>query len=284
MRAVRFFFTTLASLGALALFAGCGGAPCPRQLHTDPTRALDAYRSTRSHVRAVRAEARVEQWGEDGRIRGTVLMFVERPDRVRFDAMTQFGPAVILTSDGERFALTDLRENRYLSGPSCPENIERLLGIPMSGEDVSLFLLGDSPRLETDNRGVSCTADGTYLVSLSGDDGRRQEIELAIRPWDVQQDAPPTEQRLRMLRSEVWGADGETEWRATFEDYEVVVDPDSEEGMGVALPMKVRFVHPRQDADTTVRFESIDLNVQVPPNAFRQSPRPGIPPEEVTCQ
>ena len=209
MRAVRLFFITVAALGGLAFFTGCGGAGCPRQLHTDPIRALDAYRSTRNHVSAVRAEARVEQWGENGRIRGTVLMFVERPNRVRFDAMTQFGPAVILTSDGERFALTDLRENRYLEGPSCPENIERLLGIPMSGEDVSLFLLGDSPRLDTETRGVSCTADGTYLVTFTEADGRRQEIELAVRPWDVEHDAPPQEQRLRMIRSEVWDSAGQ---------------------------------------------------------------------------
>lgn len=238
----------------------------------------------RSHARAIRAEARVEQWGEDGRIRGTVMMFVERPERVRFDAMTQFGPAVILTSDGDRFALTDLRENRYLEGPSCPENIARLLGIPMSGEDVTLFLLGDSPRLDTENRGISCTGDGTYLVTMSGDSGRRQEIELAVRSWDVERDAPPQEQRLRMLRSEVFAADGSTEWRATYEDWHVIVDPDSgEEEIGIALPMKVRFEHPGEDADTTVRFQEVDINVTVPPNAFQQSPRPGIPPEEVSC-
>jgi hypothetical protein len=238
----------------------------------------------RSYARALRAEARVEQWGEDGRIRGTVMMFVQRPDEVRFDAMTQFGPAVILTSDGSRFALTDLRENRYLEGPTCPQNIARLLGIPMSGEDVTLFLLGDSPRLDTENRGISCTGDGTYLVTFQAEDGRRQEIELLVRPWDVEHDAPPSQQRLRMLRSEVFGADGSTEWRATYEDWTVIVDPESgDERMGVALPMKVRFEHPAQGADTTVRFQEVDINVTVPPNAFQQSPRPGIPPEEVSC-
>jgi hypothetical protein len=253
-------------------------------MHTDPIRALDAHRAMRSHARSIRAEARVEQWGEEGRIRGTVMMFVERPESVRFDAMTQFGPAVILTSDGERFALTDLRENRYLEGPTCPQNIERLLGIPMSGEDVTLFLMGDSPRLDTDNRGISCTGDGTYLITLLAESGRRQEIELLVRPWDVEHDAPPSEQRLRMLRSEVFAADGSTEWRATYEDWTVVVDPESgDRGIGVALPMKVRFEHPERGADTTVRFQEIDLNVRVPPGAFRQSPRPGIPPEEVSC-
>ena len=254
-------------------------------MHTDPIRALDAHRSMRSHAHSIRAEARVEQWGEDGRIRGTVMMFVKRPESVRFDAMTQFGPAVILTSDGERFALTDLRENRYLEGPACPENIARLLGIPMSGEDVTLFLLGDSPRLDADQREIRCTGDGTYLITLTADDGRKQEIELKVRDWDVEHDAPPSQQRLRMIRSEMFNPDGTTEWRATYDDWTVIVDPESgEQEMGVALPMKVRFEHPAQNADTTVRFQEIDLNVTVPPNAFSQSPRPGIPAEEVSCQ
>jgi hypothetical protein len=154
----------------------------------------------------------------------------------------------------------------------------------MSGEDVTLFLLGDSPRLDTENRGISCTGDGTYLVTFDAESGRRQEIELAVRPWDVEHDAPPSQQRLRMLRSEVFAADGSTEWRATYEDWTVIEDPESgDEHMGVALPMKVRFEHPAEGADTTVRFQEVDINVTVPPNAFIQSPRPGIPPEEVSC-
>ena len=42
-----------------------------------------------------------------------MMMFVERPDRVRFDAMTQFGPALMLTSDGQTFALSDFKDNRF---------------------------------------------------------------------------------------------------------------------------------------------------------------------------
>jgi len=235
----------------------------------------------RQPARAIRAEARVEQWGNDGRIRGTVMMFIARPEHVRFDAMTQLGPAAILTSDGVRFALTDLRENRYLTGPTCPANIARLLGIPMSGSDVTLFLLGDTPRIEAESREIVCTSDGTYLVTLHAADGREQEIELDIRDYD--RESPPTEQRLRLLRSEVLDDRGRTEWRATFEDYRVIRDPGSAEGMGVAMPFRVRFEHPRENADTLVRFQDIDLNVEVPSGAFQQSPRPGLPSEEVSC-
>jgi len=281
-RSLRVAVLAVGSVLWAAVLGGCPGMPCPTVRHPDAAAALAAHRALRRPARVIRAEARVEQWGRDGRIRGTVLMFIERPDHVRFDAMTQFGPAAILTSDGDRFALTDLRENRYLTGPTCPANIARLLGIPMSSADVARFLLGDTPLMEEAARQtLECTDDGTYLVTLTADDGARQEIELDIRDWD--RESPPSEQRLRLVRSELFAPGGDTRWRATFDDYRVIVDPDSVEGLGVAMPFTVRFEHPAEHADTLVRFESVDLNVRVPAGAFQQESRPGIATEEVLC-
>ena len=258
--------------------AGCS-APCPDVRHASAASALDAYGRRRAPAQTLRAEAGVEQFAAQGRIRGTVLMFVDRPNRVRFDAITEFGPAAILTSDGERFALTDLRENQYLEGPTCPANIARLLGIPLSGAQVALFLLGDSPKVDAAERSLECDG-GRYLVTLTTPEGLRQELEFAIHPSDL--DAPPHEQRLRLRRSEVFRPNGDTEWRATYDDYRIVSNRD--QGVGVALPFRVRFEHPAEGADTTVRFREIDLNVAVPDDAFSQTPPPGIPPQEVSCE
>lgn len=266
------------AVGAVLVLAGCP-TPCPTTPHTEAQRLLSFQRGSRSYVRSIRAEARVEQWGEEGRIKGTVMMFVQRPERVRFDAMTQMGPAAILTSDGEVFALTDLRENRFLTGPTCPENIARLLGIPLSGEQVTQLMLGGTPLIDAADRSVECTGEGSYLVTLRGE-GLRQEIEIDVRQAD--RDAPPEEQRLRLVRSQVFDGSG-TVWKATFDDWRVIPDPGSEQGYGVAMPYQVRFEHPREDADTTVRFEDIDLNVQVPEDAFAQTARPGLPAEQVLC-
>jgi len=264
---------------------GCGGPPCPTFPQNDPTAALTLHRETRAHVRSIRAEARVDQRGKKGRIRGTVYMFAERPDKVRFDAMTQFGPAAVLTSNGSRFALTDLRENRYLYGPTCPANIARLLGIPLSGAEVSRLLMGDTPRIEAERETITCTVDGTYLVVLEGADGRRQQIELAIRAADRK--LPPERQHLRLVRSEVYRPGGGTEWRATFDEYRLVADPRSAseggEAYSVAMPFEIHFVHPGHGADVLVKFENIDLNVPPPEDAFTQQPRPGITPEYVSC-
>lgn len=255
----------------------CGGLPCPTVQHTDAHVALRYHESMRRPLTSIRAEARVDQRGNDGRVRGTVLMFVETPDHVRFDAMTQFGPAAILTSDGVDFALTDLRENRYLFGPACPANIARLLGIPMSAHDTTAFLLGRTPVIETDDTSIECIGDATYRIELRGADGRRQEIELQVREADL--NAPLLEQRMRLLRSELYDTRGKTVWRATYDDYRVI--PLGE--MGVAVPYVVQIEQPQLGSDTLVRFEEITVNPEIPGEVFTQSARAGVRQERVTC-
>jgi outer membrane lipoprotein-sorting protein len=274
----------LGLLVCLLLGSGCPAPPCPTTPHTEPLQALENLRAMRRPVRTLRAKARVEQRGAEGRIRGTVMLFVQRPDRVRFDAMTQFGPAAILTSDGQQFALSDLREKRYLTGPTCPSNIARLLGIRMSGEQVARLLVGDAPHLDAKEKRIECTEDGTYLVVLTAPDGRTQEIELAVRKEDRK--APPSEQHLRLRRAAMFDPGGDRIWHVRLSEYQIVEDPSSEQtpGRGVAMPFEVFFVHERDDAEVRVQFESIDLNVDVPEGAFEQSPRSGMTVERASCQ
>ena len=149
----------LTALFLLSLVASaCKTAPaCPVQARTDAAKALDDHATRQSGWQSIKAEARVTQWGRNGRIRGTVLMFLEQPDRVRFDVMTQVGPAAVLTSDGESFQLSDLREGVFLHGPTCPENIARLLGISVDAKNVVRLLTGDTPKIDLNTR---CIRDG----------------------------------------------------------------------------------------------------------------------------
>ena len=98
---------------ALLAASGCAGAiPPPADAYSDGRELLVRHRESREQLNRLQAEARVDQRGREGRVKGSVLMFVERPARVRLDVMTQFGPIAIFTSDGEEFAFSDLREKR----------------------------------------------------------------------------------------------------------------------------------------------------------------------------
>lgn len=261
----------------VALGSGCARPPKPKYPHEVAEVALAQHRAQRSPIESMRAEARVDQRGRRGRIRGTVLMFVENPDRVRFDAMTQFGPAAVLTSDGEEFQLLDMREHRFLTGPTCPENIARLLGISLPAESVVRFLEGDSPRI--DGVGEIETIRGGYRVTLSGADGSRQLLVFHI-PRE-QSEAQPREQQLRLVESELRGPDGEVVFRAEYDDHREVELPRG--GARVAMPFVLRFEDPRRGRDVLVRFKAIEPNVEPPDGAFSQPVPGGLAVERASC-
>ncbi len=268
--------------GWLLLALGLGGCPsayCPTTPIGDPAQALRLHRSLHRTIRVVRGEARVDQRGSEGRVRGTVLVFLERPNRIRFDAMTQFGPAAILTSDGDDFQLLDMRENRFFQGQSTPENIARLLGVAMGGEDVARFLIGDTPHLPAADNTLQCGGDG-YVIERAAPSGFRQRITLHAR--GVDRDAQPEAQHLRLVRSELFDAEGHLLWRASFDDFQVVRDPEDSEGRGVALPFYIRFEDPRREADTVVRFKRLEITHEAPPaETFHQDVPPGVSVESL---
>ncbi len=269
--------TRLVSTILLVTVAGCGRLPKPRYPHEVAETALAQHVAQQERIASLRAEARVDQRGNDGRIRGTVLMFVVRPDRVRFDAMTQFGPAAVLTSDGQRFELLDMRENRFLVGPTCPENIARLLGITLPAESVVRFLLGESPRIVATSSRIEVVPGG-YEITLSGEDGSTEVLELRVREADVEQ--PPEAQELRLVRAEVRGPEGRLQWRAEYEDYREVELPGGGE---VPMPFVLRFEDPRNHRDVLVRFKAIEPNVEAPAGAFEQPVPGGLTAETVEC-
>jgi hypothetical protein len=262
----------------LVLGAGCGSVPKPAQPFTSARDALSLYTLTRAQVRAMRGEARVDQRGDEGRIKGTVLMFVMRPGRVRFDAMTQFGPAAILTSDGERFAYSDLRKQRFLEGETCPANIARLLNVPMTVEQTTELLLGGTPVLPDARAAIGWHPDGYYHVRVRSSDGRRQELDFGLDESDRGQ--PPARQALRLLRSELFDAQGRTVWRIRYDDYRAVARGTYR----MAMPFEVHVEQPSAGRDTLIRFKQITLDPSIPPGAFVQEPRGGMEIEEASCE
>jgi hypothetical protein len=178
----------------------------------------------------------------------------------------------VLTSDGETFQLSDLREGAFVHGPTCPENIARLLGISVDAENVLRLLTGDTPVIEATGQSMECR-DGRYVVTLVAADETTQEVSFSVSGDDL--DKTPAEQRLTLRRSVERGPNGDTRWEATYDEY---IDVD-----GQSFPTKVRFVDQVNNADTSVRVKSISLNPEVPDGAFQQAPSPGMSIEFASC-
>jgi hypothetical protein len=264
-----------ALLGSLL---GCASFPRPVDPFTDGGEALKLQSLTRAELHGIRAEARIDQRGADGRIKGTVLMFVVRPNFVRFDAMTQFGPAAILTSDGETFAFADLRSSRFTTGAACPANVARLLNLPLTVAQTTELLLGGTPVLEGARSEIAWHAEGFYRVTLRDAHGRRQEVDLGISEKDAA--LPRSRQRLLLRRSEVYDARGRTLQRLTYDEYQNLPLGTFK----LAVPFVVRVEQPLAGRDTLIRFKQIALDPSVTEAVFHQVPSPGMRVEVSACE
>ncbi len=273
---------------ALGLFVSaqlvaCSGATCPVQTFPNVDAVQSHHTQQRAWARNMRAEARVDRRDGEGRVRGTVLMLVERPDHVRFDAMTQFGPAAVLTSDGTSFALTDLRENRFFAGPTCAENIALLLGIPLEAQAIGGVLFGEAPMIAgTEEAPLTCES-GQYVVRIRGVDGALEELRYDVLETTAGGDV--SGQRTRLRESLLHDAAGELVWRIRWDDYAFVEDPTDTQTprRGLAMAHRIQLELPAQHVDTLVRFERIELNASMPSDAFTQTVRPGLSVEPVEC-
>ena len=264
-------------LGAI-LHIGCGAAVVrPDHLIESAENVLASRDAIYADIHSLRATTRVDERGGTDRVRGTVMMFAERPNHVRFDAMTQFGPVSILTSDGREFRLLDLRQHRFLSGPTCPSNIARFIGISLSDADIDQVLLGGTPTIAATSRELAMSSEGYYRATLHAADGSRQEIDLAI-PAD-EAHAAPSAQHPRLVRSEVYAADGHSAWRVRYSDYKLVHVGERD----IPFPMLIAFEDPDRQLDARIRFEEIDLNIDVPEGAFTQEAPPGVQVESAPC-
>lgn len=275
-RSVRELLAVCSVLAVAAV--GCGGSlPAPKYPFSGAPALLARHDALSRSLNGIRAEARVDQRGNQGRVRGTVLMFVERSGRVRFDVMTQFGPVAILTSDGEHFAFSDLREKRYMTGLTCPQNIARLLGVPLSAADTAHFLLGGTPVLVYATSSVKWNDDGYYTVVLHGVEGERQELDFELDPADA--NLAPAEQRVSLLRTELFDPKGDRIWRVSYSDLRTVTSGETR----LRLPYTVRVEQTASKSDTLVRFKELKLNPTAPDEIFVQTPRPGMTEEEASC-
>ncbi|HEX4474814.1 MAG TPA: hypothetical protein VH142_07040, partial [Polyangiaceae bacterium] len=115
--------TTAAEKLSLIIAAGVVSAACSRA--APPSRfptaadAIARMRATDACSRGVSGEAKVDYFGERGRVRGSTLFVMSRPEKIRFDVFSPFGLTLsTLTSDGRVFALLDTTSKQYFEGPA----------------------------------------------------------------------------------------------------------------------------------------------------------------------
>lgn len=157
---------------SLALASGCVRAP-PPDLSRAPGPLLAQVRAAQEGVSSCRGSARLGLSSPD--LSGSLDAWVaaEKPGRLRLEVFDFFGnPAAVLVAGGGRFALLDARAGILYRGDDTPENLARLLPVPLGARDLASLICGGVPLLD----GQAVTAepgDGVVLLEIAGEPGRQ---------------------------------------------------------------------------------------------------------------
>ena len=177
MRDVLLRPRSAALVAALAL-AACHPRRPPPDLSRDPAPLLAQVRQAQARVQRVSGEARVKVEAKGLRTAVTVREFIaaEKPDRLHVEVLDFFGNVgAVLVASGGRFQLYDAKERVFYQGEATPENLARLVPLPLPAEDLVTILCGSAPLLDAP---VEVEVRGGALVLSLESDGRVQEVRV----------------------------------------------------------------------------------------------------------
>lgn len=288
----------LSVLLAAALQSGCCalGGCAPDSLFPSARLALDAVAEQHRCSRALRGQAKLDYFDDQGRVRVETLFLAEHPDHVRFDLISPFGGTLAtLTADGETFALLDTKDKAFYLGPASQCNVERFLRVPVPPAALIQLMAGEAPVLVHQPGQASIEwSGGRYQIEIESRHGASQVIELV--PHDDDWYKPYTEQRLRVVAVAV-EQQGVELYRAELKDHAPAatakprVDPlgidedvpPSGPQCYAEIPRRVRFIVPLSDRDVIFEHDDVEHNPPLLPGTFTQPVPDGVSVRRSDC-
>jgi hypothetical protein len=237
--------------GLLLAAAACARVP-PPDLSADPAQLRDQVRAAQDRVRSCRGSARVGISSPE--VSGSIDAWIaaEKPDRVRVELLDFFGnPAAVLVAGGGRFSLYDAGAGAFYRGEDTPENLRRLLPVPVGSQALAALVCGSVPLLPGDTL-TARPGDGVMWLDVASPAGRQS---LAVGP----------EATVRSARTEPAQGAG-SPWSVSFDVFRhrsgAFVPTDAElEGEGASVTL-----HWKEDRE---------VNGPVEADAFRLDPPRG---------
>ena len=256
---------TAAALG-LGLLVGLGAGGCrppsvrPPDLQTlpSPNDALARLRAGAEGRRSMRALSRLTYFGEKGRVRLRTVFVAERPDRFRVETLSPLEqPIDVMASDGARIWL--LSKGRFHEGPATPENLSRLLPVPLRPAELVDALLGGIP-----------TTDRFTPTKIAWADEDRERWRLTmVGPGDEVAELRVDPVRRVVERVTMRGPGGAVRLEVGFDDF----------GAPDRFPHKIELSIPGRADEVTIKLKELEVNVGIAPQIFRLEPPAGVVPE-----
>lgn len=234
-------------------FASCSTVPTPAPpaLPAKQWQASELVQSLTERLgqfRSLRALARVEYAGPDGKHGVQEAVIVQRPDRLRLETVTLLGVAAIVTVNDREIIGYHVREGIMVRGGTSKANLLRYTQIPLELEEITAALLGLPPvDLKRQWR-----QEGNALV-FSPKAG-----ETDVVAFESQQPVP--------TRWERFNGAGAVEIRVSFADY--IPTPPG------LFPTRIIMEAPLQKRKLELRYQEPEVNVALSSDLFTQQ-KPG---------
>jgi hypothetical protein len=240
----------------LAFLAGCATVPVQPLPTEAPTQRweraqmLDALAQRREQFQSLRALARVNYSGPDGKNGFQEAVLVVRPDRLRLETLSMLGAILIVTVNSKEIVGYHPREGLYVHGQRSRANLQKYTQIPLELDEITALLLGLPP---VDPR-APAQQDGNALVFASAS-GRKDRVS-----FESNQPVPTKWERL--------DGRGQIELSATFTDH--IQTPAG------PFPSKIVIDSPQQKKRLEIRYQEPELNASIAADLFSQQKPPNV--------
>ncbi len=263
MRLYRILPLLTLLIASLVASVGCQKKiPPPDNALEEPEQLRAAVDERLSQMETARfREVVLEYFGRGERVKVRQLILVKRPDMLRVQTRLPGTDEImsLLVTDGETFAMHDREKNEYYTGEPTPQNINRLLPVDLSAEDVVRVMLGGAPWDRFD-RGT-----GQPTLEWNSETGRYQYSRTTPAGGVLSMEVRHTD--FAVVEVTEVDAAGELTYHFTTEDWERT--------QTMALPAYRRFVWPARDLDFSLDVGETQLDVNLEDEWFQLSPPPG---------
>jgi len=173
------------------------------------------------------------------------VIVVDRPERLRLEAIAMFGTALIVTADASAVTGFHPRENRFYRGESSKENLFRYTQVLLDLEELSALLLGMPP-----------VAPGApWEITRNIAQRRLRDGSLDIVELNDQTGIP--------VRWERFARNGQIQFSAAFQEL-------AKTAVGL-FPLKISFAAPALGRLFEVRYDEPEINAVLSDSLFVQS-------------
>jgi outer membrane lipoprotein-sorting protein len=242
--------TVLLAAALLLLQSGCAAvsplptAPAVPAKRWEAAQIIDAINQRQVQFRTLRALARVDYSGPDGKQGFQEAVHVQRPDRLRLETLSMLGAILIVTVNDKEIVGYHPREGLFLRGERTKQNLFRYTQIPLELDEITMLLVGLPP---VDAESAWREEGGGLVFSANG---RKRDLVV----FDTEQAVP-----TRWERFDDYGA---VALSARFSDYKNTL-----QGL---FPTRIFIEAPPEGKKLDIRFEEPELNAALSADLFFQ--------------